>query len=80
LIRRRAETAIEKEDRPGRMNREIVEAAVAWRQTIVSRSKAVHALRRDIERWLGELEPLLKEQEAKRAEFDRKRAELEPAE
>ena len=62
----------------GRMNKEIVEAAVAKDSVkIVALSKAIHDLRRDIDAWLEELDPLLGEFEAKKAEFDRRLAERE---
>ena len=64
----------------GRMNKEIVEAAVAKNSVkIVALSKAVHELRRDIGDWIEELEPLLQEYEVKKAEFDRRLAEIDPA-
>jgi ATP-binding cassette subfamily F protein 3 len=64
----------------GRMNKEIVEAAVAKDSVkIVSLSKAVHELRRDLDGWLEALEPVLREYETKKAEFDRRLAELDGA-
>jgi ATP-binding cassette subfamily F protein 3 len=73
------EKAIERgEANLGRMNKDIVEAAVSKDSVkIVSLSKAVHDLRRDIDGWLAELEPLLKEFEEKKAAFDLKLAEFD---
>jgi len=62
----------------GRNNKEIVEAAVAKDSVrIVALSKAVHELRRDIDGWLDELEPLLQEYDVQKAEFERRLAGLE---
>ncbi|MBM3295443.1 MAG: ATP-binding cassette domain-containing protein [Candidatus Aminicenantes bacterium] len=62
----------------GRSNKDIVEAAAAKDSVrIVALSKAVHELRREIDARLDELEPLLREYDERKAEFDRRLAALE---
>jgi ATP-binding cassette subfamily F protein 3 len=68
------EKAIEKTEADlSRMNHEIVEASKAKASAkIIELSKAIHELRQNEDAFLQELEPLLREYEAKKAEFDRK--------
>ena len=72
------EKAIEKtETELSRMNHEIVEASKAKASAkIIELSKAIHELRQNEDAFLQELEPMLREYEAKKAEFDRKMEEL----
>lgn len=72
------EKAIEKTEADlSRMNHEIVEASKAKASAkIIELSKAIHELRQNEDAFLQELEPLLKEYEAKKAEFDKKMEEL----
>jgi ABC-type cobalamin/Fe3+-siderophores transport system ATPase subunit len=72
------EKAIEKTEADlSRMNHEIVEASKAKASAkIIELSKAIHELRQNEDAFLQELEPLLREYEAKKAEFDKKMEEL----
>jgi ATP-binding cassette subfamily F protein 3 len=61
-----------------RMNREIVEASQAKNGTrIAELSKSIHQRKKDVDRCLDELEPLLTEHEARKAAFDQRLAELD---
>ena len=61
----------------GRANKEVVEAAVAKDSVkVVALSKAVHDLRRQVDGWLEALEPLLQDYEARKADYDRRLADL----
>jgi len=73
------EKAIEAaEAEQARMNAEIIEASQAKDGArIVDLSKTIHQLRRMIDAYFQELEPLLVEFEAKKADFERKLAELD---
>lgn len=72
------EKAIEKtEAELSRMNHEIVEASKAKESSkIIELSKAIHELRQNEDAFLEELEPLLREYEAKKAAFARKLSSL----
>jgi ABC-type Mn2+/Zn2+ transport system ATPase subunit len=72
------EKAIEKtETELSRMNHEIIEASKAKASAkIIELSKAIHELRQNEDAFLQELEPLLREYEARKAEFDKKMGEL----
>jgi ATP-binding cassette subfamily F protein 3 len=72
------EKAIEKtEAELSRMNHEIVEASKAKESSkIIELSKSIHELRQNEDAFLEELEPLLRDYEAKKAAFDRKLSSL----
>jgi len=72
------EKAIEKtEAELSRMNHEIVEASKAKESSkIIELSKSIHELRQNEDAFLEELEPLLREYEARKAEFARKLSSL----
>ena len=72
------ERAIEKTEADlSRMNHEIVEASKAKESAkIIELSKAIHELRQNEDAFLQELEPLLREYEAKKAEFDHRLSSL----